>query len=53
MIVLKLRNDFKDMPYAKLQGLPRDCQFIYNALKKKKDTLCVEVANGIRSIIDN
>lgn len=45
--------DFKDTPYAKIQGLPRDVKFIFNAPEKEQDKLCVEVANGIRSIIDN
>jgi len=44
--------DFKDMPYAKLQGLPNDCRFIFNAPEKEQDDLCVEIAKGIRRIID-
>lgn len=45
--------DFEDTPYAKLQGLPRDTKFIFNAPEREQDKLCVEVSRGIRNIIEN
>ena len=44
--------DFIDTPYAKIQGLPKDAKFIFNANEKEQDRLCVEVARGIRFLID-
>ena len=45
--------DFKGMPYAKLQGFPKNGEFIYNSSDKKGDKLCVEVADAIRRLIEN
>jgi GTPase SAR1 family protein len=50
--IFACKCDIKDTPYEKLQGLPNDCRCIDNPSRKKKDELCVEVANGIRRIIE-
>ncbi|HEX8266581.1 MAG TPA: tetratricopeptide repeat protein [Pyrinomonadaceae bacterium] len=43
--------DFGDMPFAKLQGLPKDAKFI--ASQSDKDQTYTEVAIGIRKVVEN
>lgn len=43
--------DFSNMPFAKLQGLPKDTNFIMS--QPNKDEALAEVAKGIRKVVDD